>query len=346
VLSEEKQSFPRERCGPLILNAGGKAYYRSAYEPEQLRELSKRIETDLSAAERVALVGDQWALVRAGEQTLAGFLDLVAALRGERERAVVEEVLERLGTVRRSLVDDAQRPGFDAWVRGLLGPAAAEIGWSGEASDTDDRRSLRARLLGALAAAGDAEALARAKAVVAAYAAQPASVDSTLAEAAFGAVARTADAALYDDWLRRVDRAATPEEHDRYLFALALVRDPALVARSIALWSSPTMREQDLAPFVSAMIFNPASRDAAWAALQASWSGMRQKVISFGGSGAVEALGSYCDALARDRIASFFAGHPTPEAERTVKRSLESIDDCAALKAAQAASLASWLAAR
>src|SRR5262245_17922443 len=84
VLTEEKQAFPRQGCGPLILNAGGRGYYRSAYEPEALRALSRRIATELTAAERISLVGDQWALVRAGEQTVGEFLDLAGALRGER----------------------------------------------------------------------------------------------------------------------------------------------------------------------------------------------------------------------------------------------------------------------
>ena len=222
----------------------------------------------------------------------------------------------------------------------------AEIGWRPLPTDSDDRRSLRANLLAAMGGAEDPDALARAKALVAEYAADPASVEPTLANEAFAIAARSGDAALYDDWLRRAERAATPEEHDRYLFSLAGFRDPALIRRSIALWSSPSLRDQDVAGFVSQMIANPASRDEAWRALQSGWPELRPKVISFGGRGAVSALGVYCDAKARDEIAAFFASHPTPEAERTVEQTLERIDQCVALKAGQAESLERWLAQR
>jgi puromycin-sensitive aminopeptidase len=198
----------------------------------------------------------------------------------------------------------------------------------------------------AMGEAGDADALARAKELVAESAADPASVDATLANAAFAIAARSGDAALYDDWLGRMDHAATPEEHDRYLFSLALFREPPLVERSIALWTSPRLREQDVAGFVSRMIGNPASRDAGWKALEERWPDMRQKLISFGGGGAVAALGVYCDEKTRDDIGAFFASHAAPGAERAVQRSLEGIDDSVELKARQAASLDRWLAAR
>jgi puromycin-sensitive aminopeptidase len=346
LFDEAAQSFPMDHCGPLILNAGARAYYRSAYEPDALRTLSQGLDRDLSPAERLALLGDQWALMRAGEVTLADFLDFAAGFRVDLEEAVVETLLGDLRFVGRTFVAEKRRPAYDRWLRELLGPMVAEVGWRPGPSDSDDRRSLRASLLLAMGEAGDPEALARAKGLLAHYTADPMSVDPSLVRAAFTIAAGSGDAALYDDWLGRVDRSATPEEHDRYLFSLARFEAPSLVERSIALWSSAKMREQDLPGFVSTMIANPASRDAAWKALKARWPEMHQKIISFGGGGAVSQLGVYCDAKARDDIAAFFASHPAPEAERAVRQSLESIDRCVELKAVQAASLERWLAAR
>jgi aminopeptidase N len=346
LLTEARQAFSLRSCGPVVLNAGGRAYYRSAYPADALRALSKDVETGLSPGERIALLGDQWALMRTGEVKAADFLAFAEGFGPERERAVLEDLIGKLHDLGERLVDEGRRPVFDRWLRERLQPAVAEVGWRRAPSDSDDRRGLRASLLWAMGGAEDPGALARAKELVARTMADATSVDPTLANAAFEIAARNGDARLYDDWLGRADRATTPEEHDRYLFSLASVRDPSLVERSIALWSSPRMREQDLATFVSRMIGNPASRNAAWKALQERWPEMQQKVISFGGNGAVAALGAYCDPAARSEIAAFFATHPAPGAERTLKRSLESIDHCVELKALQAESLDHWLSAR
>ena len=346
VLQGERRAFPLETCGPVILNAGGRAYYRSAYSPEMLRALSKDVEAALTPAERIALLGDEWALVRAGETKLDDFLDFAGSFRADRERAVLEDLMGKLHFVGETLVGESERAIYDRWLRAVLQSAVAEIGWRPAPSDSDDRRALRASLLVAMGEAGDPVAVARARELVGRYAADAASVDPSLANAAFQTAARNGDAALYDEWLGRAARAATPEEHDRYFFALALFRDPTLVERSIALWSSPKMREQDLAVFVSAMIQNPASREKAWKALEDRWPEMQQKVISFGGAGAVSALGAYCDPEARSEIASFFASHPAPGAERAVQRTLESIDHCVELKTRQAESLERWLRAQ
>ena len=123
----------------------------------------------------------------------------------------------------------------------------------------------------------------------------PASLDATLVNAAFAVAAEFGGASLYDDWLSRLEGAKTPEEHNRYLFSLASFTDPGLVQRSLELWFSPLVREQNLPSFVGAMISNRASRDAAWAALKQNWPQPREKVVSFGGRGAVPALAAYCD---------------------------------------------------
>ena len=47
--------------------------------------------------------------------------------------------------------------------------------------------------------------------------------------------------------------------------------------------------------------------------------------------------------LGKDEVKDFFASHPTPSAERTLKQSLESIGYCVDMKAQQSPQMASWL---
>ncbi|MBF5041092.1 M1 family metallopeptidase [Aggregicoccus sp. 17bor-14] len=344
LLRQREQTFSVQGCHPWVFaNAGASGFYRTRYAPEALRALSGEVMSALSPAERIVLLQDQWALVLAGDGEVSEVLQLAAGMEAERRRAVWEVLLERIGFVGEYLVAPAQRPAFDRWVRARVTPALNELGWEPKPGEPDDARDLRARLFGALAGAGDEAAIARARALTQQAMKAPASLDPSLAGVAVGIAARYGDAALFEAFQAQQQRAGSPEEAFRYLMALTRFRDPALVERAVALLRSPTLRSQDLPSYTGALLSNPASRDQAWAAMKADWARLSSQVTSFGGGGAVGALGAFCDAAAARDIEGFFASHPAPGAERTLKRSLESISQCAALKARQQAPLARWL---
>ena len=356
LLAERERTVELPGCAPwVLLDAGARGFYRSAYFGEALAQISAAAAA-LPPAEQVALLDDQWALVRAGRTPIGDFLALAEGLRGSRERAVLGLLVDRLGYAGEHLAGPGDRPRFDAWMRDLLGPAARELGGEPVPGEPDDRKALRALLFAALGDAGDPEALGRARRLVERALASPAAVgsgsdaidpiDPSLADAAFLLAARGGDAALWDRLRAGLDAARTPEEAFRYLMALAAFRDPALVRRSLDLAFSPRIRTQDLPSLSAALLANPAARDATWAALKARWPELRERVVSFGGRGAVAALGSYCSAAAADEIARFFAANPAPGAERTLQRSLESIRACVQLEELQGERFRAWLAAR
>ena len=71
-----------------MANAGALGYYRAVYPPEMLRSFAGDINA-LTPAERIGLLADEWALVRAGRHDVGAFLDLAAGFKGERTAAVV-----------------------------------------------------------------------------------------------------------------------------------------------------------------------------------------------------------------------------------------------------------------
>ena len=56
----------------------------------------------------------------------------------------------RLSAIDEDLVSEAARPKFAPFVRSLLRPLLDDIGFAGAAGDSDERRSLRAVLIGTL----------------------------------------------------------------------------------------------------------------------------------------------------------------------------------------------------
>jgi aminopeptidase N len=73
----------------LFANAGGKGYYRSAYPPSVYAALVAQVETASRPAERISLIGDEWAQVRANKAPSATYLDLAAAVKADPGAEVV-----------------------------------------------------------------------------------------------------------------------------------------------------------------------------------------------------------------------------------------------------------------
>jgi len=336
-------------CAPWVFaNAGAHGYYRTAYPPEMLRTLAPHVATDLSAPERLVLLDDEWALVRAGRHTAADYLTLAGGYGREHMSGVLAEVARRFAAIDEDLTTDATRPGFEAFVRTLLRPLFDEIGFAGPASEPDERRSLRAVLVGTLGTyADDPDVVAKSRAALDRSLTGGPALEPTVAGAIVMAAARHGDEKLFDALTAAAERATSPEDQYRYLFALADFRDPALVQRGLERSLTPQLRSQDTAIYLARFLVNPASRSLAWTFVKEHWAALEPKVvISLGDVNLTRSLGAFCDARSRDDIKAFFAAHPLPGAARTLTQTLEQINNCIALRDKQTPAVAAWLAAR
>jgi aminopeptidase N len=280
---------------------------------------------------------------------VGSFMDVAAGFGAEQSAAVVETLITSLKQVGDNLTTAASRPAYRAWVTGLLSPALAQVGWSPAASESDDRRALRAWLVSALGeTAADPGVIAKSRGLVLQELAKPGSIESTLLNEAVTVAARHGDAALYDKYLARSHAAQAPEEHYRYAYGLTQFSDPALVRKTMDYIVGPEVRSQDAKLLVASLLQNPDARQLAWPLVRDRWAEVQKKSgdLVFGGNGVViAALGTFCDTRTRQDVARFFATHKVPDAARTLQQTLERIDECAALTTTQPATLTAWLAA-
>jgi aminopeptidase N len=336
-------------CVPwAFANAGAQGYYRTAYSPETLRALAPRIEEVLTAPERLSLSGDEWALVRAGRHSAADFLALASGYAHEHTDGVLSNVTDRLDFVEKYVTNDGSRPRFEEFVRTLFRPLFQEIGFTSTSVDSDERRALRATLISTLGTIGaDDQVAAMARTALDRSLAGGPPLDPTLARSIIAVAAQRGDRALFDAMVAASERATSPDERYRYLYALAEFRDPALIDRALNYALTPKLRSQDTASFFARLLSEQAARPLAWAFLKQHWTGLESKLtISGGDTTIISALSSFCDAAARDDISAFFARHPLPAAARTLSQTIERINNCASLRTAQTPIVANWLAAR
>ena len=345
VVSDATATIPVDSCPAWVLpNAGARGYYRMGLSPEMLRALAPHVET-LEAAERIALLDDEWALVRAGRHDVDSFLDLAGGFKAERNAAVLETLTGTLAFIERAVASGPSRPIFRDSVSKLLKPALQDVGWTPRAGESEDVSSARATVIGTIGrVARDPEVLAKARELAAREIAAPGSLQPELAGVIVDLAALEGDRALYDAYLERSRAAADPEEKYRYLNALTSFNDPALVRRTLELVLSPEVRNQDAKIFIGAMLGNPDTQRFAWELLQARWDDVQKKTGEFvGNTVIVGALSAFCDTRTLDEVKQFFSTHKVPDAERTLQQSMERIASCAALRRSQAGKLADWL---
>jgi aminopeptidase N len=343
LVTAKKQEVAINSCSWQMANRNAKGYYRVLYPPENLMAIAAAAEKELTVPERITLVEDTWAMVRAGKEPVGVFLAMAQKLRADRNRLVVDFIAGHLDTIAQSLVPEQMQQGYRAFVREQFGRLAKETGWTAGANDSDEQKALRASLLRILGTAGDPGAIAAAKMIVQDFMRAPSSVEGTIVGPAFSVTAENGDTALYDQFNEAMGRARTPEEYYYYLFALASFRQPELAKRTLALVDEGKVRQQDYVRLFPALLAEVPAREIAWDYLKAHWDVLAEKVTTFGGRGAISALGGFCSAPLRDEVKQFFAAHRAPGAERALQQSLERMSNCIEFKGAQAKNLQEWL---
>lgn len=345
LLTGREQQFSFPGCTSWVMaNAGATGYYHSSYEGEAVRAMAGAMQSQLSPAERIQLISDEWASVRVNLAPIADFMVLSDDLKSEHNSVVMTQGTAVIRFIGDNLVPDADRESFRSWARQVFGPLTKELGWQPASGDSEDRKALRAAAFAADGYIGRDPAVLREAAKLAHDELQkPGTIDPSMADTVFELAAVTGDAQLYDQMVAAMPKAKSPEEYYRLGGALTDFTDPKLTERTLASSLTPAVRTQDAPFIIAATLRNPAARTQAWDFVRAHWTEIDKMMIGFSAGTVVGATGSFCDPRQRDEVKSFFAEHAVPAAERTLKQSLERIDYCIDIKDRQASQVASWL---
>jgi puromycin-sensitive aminopeptidase len=353
LLREASEEIELAAEGPLawcLANAGGRGFFRAAYAPAMLARLVAAI-AELSPEERLGLVSDEWALVRAGQTEVASFLDLVSGLGGETDHVVLEEILTRLSVIEHRHVSDDDRPRLQAFIGELFAASAARLGWQSPAGVTEDdetrlRRAalLRARALLARVPGEVTEAEERFGAHIEAGAAP---LDPNLLDVVVTVAARGADEARFEGVRRRVHTETDPAAKRRFLHALARVETPALVGRTVDLAMSDDVPMQDFTSYMGVLLGNRAAREQAWTLIQTRWDAVRGKADSpMLIRRLIEALSVLPERRHMEEVQAFLAAHPIDGAKQATAQTLERLRMDVALRERLAPQIGAWLSAK
>ncbi len=313
----------------VLVNQGGSGFYRVRYSSDLLAGLTGALD-QLSPIERFGVVSDAWAAVVAGLGPLRDFFSMADKFRNETDLNVWRAILGGFAYLD-VVVDQQHRPALQAEVRRLLTPALERLGWEPKAGESELQGQLRASLIGALGTQGeDPQVQAKARELYARYKSAPASVDNNLVPAIIGIVAYTGGESDYKEFKERFKTARTPQDEQRYLYALADFRQPQLLRDAMEMTLNGEVRTQNAPYLMMELLMNTECRYEAWNFLKKNWDKMIEKYPE-------NAIPRMCGGVTslvdqESDVDQFFKTHKVKQGGKTIEQHLERLRVAVAFK--------------
>jgi len=143
----------------------------------------------------------------------------------------------------------------------------------------------------------------------------------------FALAAQSGGQDVYDSIWQLEGETDLAEEKIRLLMSLSRFQQLDLLTAALEDSLSSKVRSQDTVTLVASIAANPMGRDLAWDFVKSNWIEFDRR---YGGGGfGLMRLVSICSHFSSqekaDDVDSFFAEHPAPAAERTIRQALERV---------------------
>lgn len=329
----------------LAVNAGGSGFYRVTYDKKLMTMLAgteKDVQANLSTIERFNLVNDAWACVRAGILPAQDYLALVKVFSTETDPNVWAIITASLGHLHTLTAPGSDaRKGLSAFIKNLVKPTQTKLGLEPGTEDSVQTRQLRGSLIGVLGTIGEDEEIAKAgQELFEKWKKDRQSVDANVVPATVSIAAYHGDQARYDEFATLSKEATSPQEVQRFLFALGRFRKHDLLEKTIKACLTDEVRTQDAPYLFAAILGNEEAGSIAWQFLKENWQAMITRYPENGVVRMVSAVSALDKAELADDVRDFFAKNPVKSGDMAVAQALEQLSINVQLRKREAGNLA------
>ncbi len=319
---------PGSGDGWVKLNPLQTGFFRVNYSTEDWQRLVPAIESlELHATDRLGIQNDAYALSRAGLLPVTQFLSLAQAYKNEGDASVWSDLASNLRDIEQLISDEAIHPAYQGFAREIFGPAARKIGWEPKSGEGHLDALLRSTVLSQAGSYHDPDVTAQATERFQKYLQDRETLAPDLRGVVFALAAQSGGKDVYDQIWGLEGETDLAEEKIRLLMSLTRFQRPELLNSTLADSLSAKVRSQDSITLVAGVAANPKGRDLAWEFVKDNWAEFDRR---YGGGGfGLMRLVSICSHFnsqeKADEVDSFFAEHPAPAAERTIRQALERV---------------------
>ncbi|MGA7414615.1 MAG: M1 family metallopeptidase [Bryobacteraceae bacterium] len=339
---------------PTWVQANDKAlgYYRVQYKGSLLPELIQGdLDSRLSAAERMDLLGNVRAMATGGKLPMRDELSLIEKFSADRARRVRESAIGATNDIRAHLVPVDQEPNYRLFVLRCFQAQARALGWTPKPDDTDDTRLLRPVLLSVVATTGgDQELAEEAKHLTNKWLKDHNAVDPNIVSSVLGTAAYYGDQSLFTLFLAEYKKTNDPQVKQALLNAMFSFREAGAVKaieQAVLAAGDISLVEGQYLLLYSGQV-EQATRKMPLDFVKIHYDEITaaMPVGEFSLSELLPQVGqSYCDAESRSELEAFFRPRldKLPGAQRTLDQVTEGIDLCIAQTAAQQPEVVAFL---
>ncbi len=344
LLGDKPETVKFAGCGkPVKANMGDVGYYRVQYDPATLKALSADYK-QMTAADRVNLLGDVWAMAEAGRETPDRFLDLTKQLNGETELVVWTEVLGSLREIDTLERGSPDRPAFRAYARTLLNPVLERVGWDAKPDDTPDVVLLRSSLIRTLGRFEDPAVVAEARRRFAAFVADRSTLPPSLQDAVLSVVGYGADKTIYDQLHELGRKADSTETLLRYYSALAGAHDPALIAETVGITETDEITAGRVNRFIAGAASSSDNPELVWKLFLAKRKAVLKKLTPMQAAGTLPAIaGASTDPAIGKELEALPESNISSGAKHDADKAVEDIGFKSGFKARLVPAVSNWL---
>ena len=249
------------------LNADTMGVYRVAYAPSHLEKLGRSPPGFLSVEDRIGLLDDAFALAQAGYSKTSAALTLTHAFRNETSQLVLQAMAVRLEHLASVWWERPERAMIEHFQADVFGPLARQLSFEGDGHEPSDVRELRATVIAAAAAGGDAWTIGEIRRRFAPLQSRNESlIHPDLVRTILSHAVKHGGEAEYETALRMYREPRTPLHRNYALMALGNTQQPALIERTIKLVFDGEVPLQDYTYIFQALANNVHSRRRLWEA--------------------------------------------------------------------------------
>jgi aminopeptidase N len=235
LLKDKSASLDAGSCDtPVKLNAGNTGYYRVQYSAALQQQLKDQFSL-FPLTDRLNLLSDSWALVKAGRSSTRDYLNLAEGVREQTDLALWNQVLGTLSSIDDLQVGQPGRSAFQSYGRDFLGNLYKTLGWEAKPGESETTALLRSSMLTLLGDFRDTSVIAEARLRFATYLKDPKSLAPNLRPTVFHIVGRYSDQATYDQLHQLALKTQRTEEKRLFYGAMTDALDPTLAKQTLGI---------------------------------------------------------------------------------------------------------------
>jgi len=341
--------LPGKECPDWVLpNDGFSGYYRASAEGPLFQKLL--MQAKLTAPERLGVLNDVSALVRAGKLPLGEVLTYLAPFAKDSNRYVVQASLSLAGGLREQyLVSAGTRAAYGAYLRGLYGQRARALGFTEKPGEDEDTRLLRVRLVPLVADEGeDAVLVSEARTLAERWLADKKAVSADLLRPVLDVAAAYGDRAFFDKLVEAARQEPLQAERLKLFGALGSFRSQELSNAALGLLLEDTFDVREtFFPLLFGPLGNVETRSLPYAFVRNNYEKLVSRLPRDWGGRMASVGSALCDDEHQAEVASFFGAHASrfTGGPRNLAQSLENMRLCSTYRKAQAPSVEAFLRA-